>query len=568
MYSIGEEVLALWKQNRKYPATILDIQGEGGYLVRFYDGYEKVVRAQCIRRVGKGDLEFVTQCKDQLITENGTDKESPAGDCETSKVRRERKSKFNVREILNLKESSPKKGGLKNDLVSLKMPAESSEEDMKASYERSDKVFDNSKELIVRKEDLDATEECKQALNEGSGKVIEIVDLSETLECKGETSVSETGSEGTPSEKENICDMEKIKNRSKPTTRDPSATSSSAEVSTKRTRKRKKFADEELDSKVTKVQKKNPIHTSILKSKSHRVPTKVECVVSQTSNKCSDLSKKRAYEKTESEGGKTKFEGSIKVASKLHKSSQKPTLDDNIYEYLNFDFSLPTDKLQSKFIEGVNIPGAKKPVLVRSPKLPAGWVKKVTLRTKGNFKWDVLIENSDGRSFKSRAELSRYFEENNIDHNMEHFDFALDTPLKKIRQLWRASLPQTEKRNADLKVRGVNGVTDVHDDPLINERLHQNNVVKATESPISPPFTSKKTDGLSIRIPPKQHPPSSEEYSGPDQVHTTSNGKHLGSPNSPLKGTSSETGQVQLISPFNPLKFFQMGITISYFTGC
>ena len=34
LYSVGEEVLALWKQNRKFPATILRIQDDGGYLVR------------------------------------------------------------------------------------------------------------------------------------------------------------------------------------------------------------------------------------------------------------------------------------------------------------------------------------------------------------------------------------------------------------------------------------------------------------------------------------------------------------------------------------------------------
>ena len=53
LYTVGEEVLALWKQNRKYPATILRIQEDGCYLVSFYDGFEKVVRGQCIRRVGK-----------------------------------------------------------------------------------------------------------------------------------------------------------------------------------------------------------------------------------------------------------------------------------------------------------------------------------------------------------------------------------------------------------------------------------------------------------------------------------------------------------------------------------
>ena len=34
LYTAGEEVLALWKQNRKFPAIIQTIQEDGGYLVK------------------------------------------------------------------------------------------------------------------------------------------------------------------------------------------------------------------------------------------------------------------------------------------------------------------------------------------------------------------------------------------------------------------------------------------------------------------------------------------------------------------------------------------------------
>ena len=62
LYTVGEEVLALWKQNRKYPATILRIQDDGCYLVSFYDGFEKTVRGQCIRRVGRDRMEQFSGC--------------------------------------------------------------------------------------------------------------------------------------------------------------------------------------------------------------------------------------------------------------------------------------------------------------------------------------------------------------------------------------------------------------------------------------------------------------------------------------------------------------------------
>ena len=34
LYWLSVQVLALWKQNRKYPATILRVQEDGAFLVR------------------------------------------------------------------------------------------------------------------------------------------------------------------------------------------------------------------------------------------------------------------------------------------------------------------------------------------------------------------------------------------------------------------------------------------------------------------------------------------------------------------------------------------------------
>jgi len=563
-------VLALWKQNQKYPATILDAQGEGGYLVRFYDGFEKVVRGQCIRRVGKSDMEFVSQCKERLSngdtgegeaesgnTENGCDESQPT----PNKVRRERKSKFNVREILNLKETSPKKSGFKSTVVRTR--TESSDGFEKSAFERSDKVFDNSKVISV----IDEVKDSKDDTNaidsldcEKCDKVIEVVDLSESLDLKSENSVSETGSEGTPSEKENInCDLEKIKNRTKTLVRDPIFENLAPEVRTKRARKRKKFADEELESQISKVSKKSSLHTSILKSKPPRVP-KIEGINPQVLNKRnSELPKKihkdKSKPRTSSENDKIKSEVKSKtvIKSPQNNNSNTAPVGDNIFEYLNFDFSLPPDKLYSKLVEGVNVPGAKKPILMRSPKLPPGWLKKVILRTIGTSKWDVLIENSEGKSFKSRAELSKFFEENSLDHNLEYFDFALDTPLKKLRQLWRANLPQSVKKSSHSPI--SNGVQETTIDlSSSNERLQPKEFLDKSEllsmdlystpkKPLKVPAVSPEK--LNLEIYPNSHPNSphvsprtitpnlSKDRTTP--VPTT--------PASPIKGTQSETGQ-------------------------
>ena len=155
--------------------------------------------------MGKGDLEFVSQCKEQLkngggdeseslnLKDNSTDGESGSP---PSKVRRERKSKFNVREILNLKETSPKKSCAKSNPVATERTRPSSDGFEKlAAFDRSDKVFDKSKVIV-------ASDNGKDDANSNDStdcdKVIEVVDISESIDLKSENSVSETGSEGIP----------------------------------------------------------------------------------------------------------------------------------------------------------------------------------------------------------------------------------------------------------------------------------------------------------------------------------------------------------------------------------
>jgi len=577
-YSVGEEVLALWKQNRKYPATILGIEGEAGYQVRFYDGFEKVVRGACIRRVGKGDLEFVSQCKEELSNGDSVVQSEASynsnNECDESqapptKIRRERKSKFNVREILNLKEVSPKKSGFKSVAVSTR--THSGEGFNKTAFDRSDKIFDKSQVLSGSGSDIKETKDDSNSNNssdcEKCDKVIEVVDLSESLDLKSENSVSETGSEGTPSEKENInCEMmEKVENmkvRNKTFTREPIFENLAPEVRTKRARKRKKFADEDLESQVSKASKKSSLHTSILKSKSPRVP-KIDGISPNLVNKQnSESPKKLPREKSKLkadqnvDGGKSDVKSKTVIKSPQNNNSTVDPLSDNIFEYLKFDFNLPQDVLYSKLVEGITIPGAKKPLVMRSPKLPPGWLKKVILRTIGNSKWDVLIENSEGKSFKNRAELSKFFEENSLDHNIEYFDFSLDTPLKKLRQLWRAKLVENSNKKNGNKTSTTNGINDAVDiSPAQNERLQPPGVTKKAESlSLEPPICPKKplklsgggSEKLKIEIPSNVILNNSFNQipMSPLPNMSTNKGSSASSISpSPIKGTQSETGQ-------------------------
>ena len=194
---------------------------------RFYDGYEKVVRAGCMRRAGRADREFVTQCKElvrsageaaAVCTTNGGGEHAvatPQSESESpepaGKLRRERKSKFNVREILNLKESP---ATAKKAAAATRTRSGSSDGfDKAAGFDRSDKVFDQ--QAGKKKEEA-------KVVN-GGERIVVVDDTPEKLEPEtpepGAVSRpgSETGSEDTPSEKENInCDIMGKQGKSKP----------------------------------------------------------------------------------------------------------------------------------------------------------------------------------------------------------------------------------------------------------------------------------------------------------------------------------------------------------------
>ena len=582
LYSVGEEVLALWKQNRKFPATILRIQDDGGYFVRFYDGFEKVVRGQCIRRIGKQDLDFVRQCKEEIVT-NGNGAKGPedernnvskddlvneTDDTPPSKLRRERKSKFNVREVLNL---APAKKPPSTP-TSSRSRTNSSDGLDKAVFERSDKVFERSKN----------GDEVKRHSTEDKDRNSDIVDLNDSSDVKSEKSVSETGSEGTPSEKENInCEMVgKFKSKSKDV-----LGKSGGELKGKRERKRKRFADEESEIPSSKAPKKSPnssvsSNTVLKNSKSSRVPPKSDSIhnSSQVLSKQSKgrnppntelpAAKKKSRDKSKSidsienktnnnrSGVATINSRSVKSAAVGKNNSEKSS--DKHFSYLSFDFSLPQEKQISLIKEGVNIPGANQPLIIKAPELPAGWTKKVVLRGVNHLKWEVIIENNLGKSFKSRAELARYFDEQKFQANIQSFDFTLDTPLKKIRQVWRASLNQADHKNVL-----SNGVKE---DPASKSnnsesRLPEPVSISSPKSPsknLKPHIKEKCKDEPSALSPSSSisssaQPPQASSGTSPSSVQSSpplssTSPIILPSTNSDLivKGKVSETGQASV----------------------
>ena len=56
-FKSGENVMAVWKLNRKYPAKIVRFEPDGTYLVEFFDGVEYKVKPNNIRRMRKEEEE-------------------------------------------------------------------------------------------------------------------------------------------------------------------------------------------------------------------------------------------------------------------------------------------------------------------------------------------------------------------------------------------------------------------------------------------------------------------------------------------------------------------------------
>ena len=427
----------------------------------------------------------------------------------------------------------------------------------------------------------------KRHFTDDKDHISDIVDLNDSMEFKSEKSVSETGSEGTPSEKENInCEMVgKQKSKSKDV-----LGRSGGELKGKRERKRKRFADEESENPSSKAPKKTSnssvsSNTVLKNSKSSRVPPKSDSIhnssqflsnqskVKNPPNAELPAEKKKSRDKSKSidsienktNNNKT---GVATINSRANKNSavgknNTEKSSDKHFSYLSFDFSLPQEKQISHLKDGVNIPAADKPLIIKAPDLPSGWTKKVVLRGVNHLKWEVVIENNLGKSFKSRAELSRYFDEQKFQANIQCFDFTLDTPLKKIRQVWRASLNHADHDNGQ-----SNGVQEDPSTKLnsLDSRLSTPVSINSKSSPSSPSKklkiniksrdeSSALTPSSSSTSPASQPPPVSTGIS-PSQVQSSLLSSST-SPNLPIlssnsnlivKGNLSETGQASVKS--------------------
>eukprot|EP00093_Oithona_nana_P004167 04167.XXX_158335_159279_1 [CDS] Oithona nana genome sequencing. len=128
----GEKVMATWKLNRKYLASVIRFEvSDGTYLVEFYDGVQCHVKPNNIRRPRKGEEDVeslrVNGAIDNGSAENSdnesTDMISPSQS--SSSGRRERKRKFDVKQLLNIRSVKSLRGGKDHENLDNEAPTSS-----------------------------------------------------------------------------------------------------------------------------------------------------------------------------------------------------------------------------------------------------------------------------------------------------------------------------------------------------------------------------------------------------------------------------------------------------------
>lgn len=415
-FKSGEKVMATWKLNRKYLATVIKFEPlDGTYLVEFYDGVQCNVKPNNMRRPRKGEEDVDQQeslringAADNGSAENSDNEDSPTA----TSGRRERKRKFDVKKLLNIRSVKSLRSNSKEDDSFL------DESSLNNSLPATTAVASGSDNKRKRRPE-------RSSLNS------QPKEPSSTVINGGKTRTKSIGLEDGPA---------------------------LAAVSGKRERRKKKFWDDEVDPSTVITSSAVNVNSSSAKAKD----LSSSALKRKSSTSVSNPIPKKSVKKSEkvannvNEEEPAKSNGSSAASQDHHDLPTSPMVDSNdqalskdkpsgkengkLLPYLQLDLSSSAELIAEKMIEGVNIPGMGQPIPVDSSSLPEGWEKRVIQRrigiTKG--KWDVFITNPEtGKSFRSKTELQKHLDERKLPYTSDAFDFSLDDNLKKLRQIWK-----------------------------------------------------------------------------------------------------------------------------------
>ena len=417
----GDKVMATWKLNRKYLASVIRFEtSDGTYLVEFYDGVQCRVKPNNMRRPRKGEEDTESLSVNGAI-DNGSaensDNESDLSSNPASSKRRERKRKFDVKQLLNIRSvKSLQRGGSKDSV-----------DDVPSSTGSH-----NKRETKRRRSRLSA-----------SKTEVENVAAENVVNGNGKTRAKSLSIEDGPA---------------------------MAAVSGKRERKKKKFWDDEQEESsqnntpvpstaATTALVQSPLSSGKSAKDSLSNLSQTSSTISPTAVSATGLKRKstgsvtapnkkiaKRNDMTSNHGGRVNEQirpnGSMPPSLPPQESRAEIAGKENgkLLPYLQLDLTSDPELVAEQMIEGVNIPGMGQPIPVDSSSLPVGWEKRVIQRrigiTKG--KWDVFITNPEtGKSFRSKTELQKHLDERKLPYTCDAFDFSLDDNLKRLRQIWK-----------------------------------------------------------------------------------------------------------------------------------
>ncbi|KAK3921180.1 PHD finger protein 20-like protein 1 [Frankliniella fusca] len=392
-FKVGEQVMATWTNNRKYPATIANHQPNDRYEVIFYDGFAKSVRGSKISKMKDSDL----MSKHPM---SHLSSKVPPSHSNHLQMQPQFLSQHSIH-------NNQLKSQLLNGSLSNGSPMLSSKSSLQVGHSQLEKQLLQPSPLpgSLHYPSQNSSVNGLSPFGENIGT------KEQRRERKRKHNVKELFSTKRPRGTEKVPSS-KVRADKKSLAgafQDSSASSGSTPSNN----------DHRLGNGlllgVDPMFPANPMKVEGIPPPSLSVKDKSFSDLSETDGK---KKRKRLKKKQDGFGSDT-----TELSSSLKRS--KPASSDDDECSIQWTNGEPQGEA-AYVIESAE--GLRKSIIVDDRRLPVGWSKHAIRRQGGTSagKWDVfLVSPRDGRKFRSRNELRSYHDERGLQFQVERFDFSL-----------------------------------------------------------------------------------------------------------------------------------------------
>ncbi|KAE8748341.1 hypothetical protein FOCC_FOCC004977 [Frankliniella occidentalis] len=392
-FKVGEQVMAAWTNNRKYPATIANHQPNDRYEVIFYDGFAKSVRGSKISKMKESD----SLAKHSL---NHLNNKVPPIHSNHLQMQPQFLSQHTA--LSNQLKSQHLNGSMNSSMLSSKSSLQAGQSQLE-------------KQLLQPPSLPAASQYPYLSPTVNSLRFDENIGTKEQRrERKRKHNVKELFSTKRPRGSEKLSSSKvRAEKKSGPATSQESSVAASLSMPTN-------TDHSQVNGLLLGVDPMFPAN-----------PMKVEGIPPPSlnhSNKdktLSDLSETEGKKKRKRLKKKHDGFGSDTTESSSSQKRSKPVSSDDDECSIQWTNGEPQGEA-AYVIESAE--GLRKSIIVDDRRLPVGWSKHAIRRQGGTSagKWDVfLVSPRDGRKFRSRNELRSYHDERGLQFQVERFDFSL-----------------------------------------------------------------------------------------------------------------------------------------------